>query len=103
MDEEKLQRQMDFIVEQQAKFVEDIAQLQQQTRENREDIAKLVNVVMSLANHVERHDQQIGFLIEQSTDTDRKLKENAERSREIDERLNALILLVERYFNRNGQ
>ena len=96
MSEDRIQHQMDFIVEQQAKFAEDIARLEQQTRENREDIAKLVLVVMNLANHVEKHDQQIAALIEQNKETEKRFKET-------DERINALIGLAERYFNRNGQ
>ena len=101
--DERFQRHVAFMLEQQAKFDERQAKfdermerLEQQTRENREDIAKLVNVVMSLATHVERHDQQIASLIEDNKETER-------RFRETDERISALIILAERYFNRNGR
>ena len=102
MNEDQFQRHVDFIVAQQAKFETNIARLEQdiaengkQTRENTLNIAKLADVVLSLANHVERHDKQIAELIEHGKETDR-------RSKETDERINALIGMAERFFNRNG-
>ena len=95
MSEDQFQRQVDFIVAQQAKFSEDIARLEQQTRENREDLARLVVVTMRLANHVEQHDRQIAALIDAGIETDKRFKET-------DERMNALITMAERFFNRNG-
>ena len=128
MDEEKFERQMDLIAERQAKFDEQfqrhvnfllaqqakfderqakfderqaqsearIARLEQITLETREDITKLVDVVMSLSTHVELPDQQIAALIEENNETERRFQET-------DERINALINLAERYFNRNGK
>jgi ABC-type transporter Mla subunit MlaD len=96
MSGDHFQRQIDFIVEQQAKFSESLARQEEQNRENTSNIARLADVVMSLAIHVERHDQQIAALIEQGKETDR-------RFREIEERINALIILAERFFNKNGQ
>jgi chromosome segregation ATPase len=102
MNEDQFQRQVDFIVAQQAKFETNIGRLEQdiaengkQTKENTQNIAKLADVVLSLANHVERHDKQIAELIEHGKETDR-------RSKETDERINALIGMAERFFNRNG-
>jgi chromosome segregation ATPase len=102
MNEDQFQRHVDFIVAQQAKFETNIARLEQDiaengklTKENTLNIAKLADVVLSLANHVERHDKQIAELIEHGKETDR-------RSKETDERINALIGMAERFFNRNG-
>ncbi|HSO74809.1 MAG TPA: hypothetical protein VLU47_08225 [Blastocatellia bacterium] len=102
MSEDQFQRHVDFIVAQQAKFEtnmarleEDIAELRKENRANTLNIAKLADVVLSLANHVERHDKQIAELIEHGKETDR-------RSKETDERINALIGMAERFFNRNG-
>ena len=114
MSEDQFQRQVDFIVEQQAKFSIEIAKLEQSLaisqKESRENLAKLVDVITSLANHSDgqdetmaAHDRQIAALIEAGKETDRRFRETDERFRETDERINALILLAERYFGRNGQ
>jgi hypothetical protein len=86
MSEDQFQRHVEFIVEQQAKFEtniarleEDITELRKENRQNTLNIAKLVDVVLSLANHVERHDEQIAELIE--------------HGKETDERINALVAL----------
>ncbi|HWP41791.1 MAG TPA: hypothetical protein VNO14_01055 [Blastocatellia bacterium] len=90
MSSDHIQRQMDFILDQQAKFAEDMLKLEQQNKENTANIERLVDVVLSLANTVERHDEQIAAL--------------AERGRETDERLNSLINVVERYISgRDGK
>jgi hypothetical protein len=101
--DEQFQRHVNFMLAQQAKFDErqakseaQIARLEQVALETREDITKLVDVVMSLATHVERHDQQIAALIDENKETERRFQET-------DERINALINLAEQYFNRNGK
>jgi chromosome segregation ATPase len=102
MSEDQFQRHVEFIIEQQAKFEtniarleEDITELRKENRENTRNIARLADVVLSLANHVERHDNQIAELIENGKETDR-------RTKETDERINALIGMAERFFNSNG-
>lgn len=102
MNEEQFQRHVDFMLAQQARFDASMARLEKeisengkQTRENTLNIAKLAEVVLSLANHVERHDNQIAELIENGKETDR-------RTKETDERINALIGMAERFFNKNG-
>ena len=42
---EQVERRIEFIIEQQAKFVEDIAKLERQSKENTLNIAKLADVV----------------------------------------------------------
>lgn len=102
MNEEQFQRHVEFMLAQQAKFdaniaklEEDLAELREENRQNTLNIAKLADVVLSLANHVERHDKQLAELIEHGKETDR-------RTKETDERINALIGMAERFFNRNG-
>lgn len=98
MSSENLQRQMDFMLEQQARFDEKMLQLEEMQRQNTEDITKLVGAVMNLTLHVQE-------LVEHGKQTDRRIDELAkrmdefaERGKETDERLNKLILVVERYF-----
>jgi hypothetical protein len=54
MDEEKMQRQMEFIVEQQAQFAAKIGQLEDTTRQISENIVRLGGVVERLSGIVER-------------------------------------------------
>lgn len=105
MNDDKIQRQMDFILEQQAKFDarfdEKMLEIEKMQRQNTEDIKRLVGAVMSLAVHVEEHDEQIAALIEHGKETDRRLAELAATGKETDARLNTLISVVERFFS-NG-
>ena len=85
MSSDHIQGQMDFIVEQQAKFEVAIAKLEtnlaklaEETRANTTNIAKLGDVLLSLANYNEdrneliaAHDKQIAALIEHGKETDR--------------------------------
>lgn len=107
MNEEQFQRQVDFILDQQAKFSVDIAKLQQGLaafqKESRENFAKLGDIILSLANYnqqqderIAAHDRQIAALIEAGKETDARI-------RETNERLNAVIILAERFFSRNGR
>ncbi|MEK6304539.1 MAG: hypothetical protein AABO41_27950 [Acidobacteriota bacterium] len=106
MGEDQFQRHVEFIVEQQAKFETNIAKLEENharhERENREMFAKLGDIILSLANYnqqqderIAAHDKQIAELIEHGKETDR-------RTKETDDRINALIGMAERFFNRDG-
>ena len=99
MSGDKIQRQMDFILNQQAKFNEDMIKLEEKTRQNTEDITRLVGAVMNLTIHVQENSLQIAALIENGKETDRRF---AELREEYDSRINSLIEVVERYFT-NGQ
>ena len=97
MSNEAFERQMAFILEQQAIFSVDIekqkermdvvtSQIEQLTGQVAQltgFAAILKDAFVSLTHHVERHDEQIAALIEQG--------------RETDARLNALITVVERH------
>ena len=96
MSSEQIERRIEFIIEQQAKFVEDINRLERQSMENTANIGKLTDVMLSLTNVVQRHDDQIAALVESGKDTDVRLKSLAESGKETDARLDALITLFER-------
>jgi methyl-accepting chemotaxis protein len=94
MNEEQFQRHVDFIVAQQAKFEVGIARLKEelaengkQTKENTRNIAKLGELILSLAKHSQSQDEQIAALIEAGKETDRRFRETDERMRETDERM----------------
>jgi septal ring factor EnvC (AmiA/AmiB activator) len=106
MNNEDFERQMRFMLEQQAKFDENFAKQQEynaqvNARLDRVDrqIEELVGLVgvlrdalIGLTHHAERHDQQIAA-------NERAIAELAERGKETDARLNALILIVERHLS----
>lgn len=104
--DEKIQRQMDFIIEQQARFSVDIEKIQQ-------SIGTLESVVMSLANaslnRLEENEEKIALLIdtqlrteqkiEKLTDSQQKLSESQQTT---DERLNAVIFMFEKFISREN-
>ncbi|HEV8484499.1 MAG TPA: hypothetical protein VGV87_13230 [Blastocatellia bacterium] len=95
MSSDNIERQMAFIIEQQARFVEDIARQEKQSRENTTTIAKLADVVLSLTNVVQRHDEALDRV-------DRQIAELAERGKETDARLNTLIDVVEQHISKHN-
>ena len=95
MSSDKIERQMAFIIEQQARFVEDMARQEKQSRENTTNIAKLADVILSLTNVVQRHDETLDRV-------DRQIAELAERGKETDARLNALIDVVEQHISKHN-
>lgn len=115
MNNQDFERQMAFILEQQARFAanlatqheRDAANLAKQQERDAQVNARLDRVdhqmeqlvgfagtlrdaLIGLTHHGERHDQEIAAI-------DRGLAELVERGKETDARLNALILIVERH------
>jgi hypothetical protein len=101
MNNADFERQMEFILEQQAKFEEFFVKQKDYNAEvnarlDRTDrqIAELVgftgilrDALIGLTHHAERHDREMADLIE--------------RGKETDARLNALVLVVERHLSRH--
>ena len=104
MNNEDFQRQMAFILEQQAKFAANAAKQQERddqvrARLDRVDrqIEQLVgfagtlrDALLRLTHHFERHDQAIAA-------NEQAIAELAEHGKETDTRLNALMMIVERH------
>jgi len=95
--DERIQRQMDFIVEQQAQFSIDMEKLQASIEKHDESIAKIENVVLRLANGVvERFEKN-----ENKTDVlEQKMTELAEAQKNTEERLNTVIYMFEKFISR---
>jgi len=109
MDNEKIERQMAFIIDQQAKFSVDIAKLgerldrvdgqiernAQQIERNtqnidlaNQNILKLTDALLTLTKFAQKHEGQLAELTKQTKETD--------------ERLNALINVVENSIGRKS-
>ena len=93
-DEDKIQKQMEFIVEQQAQFASDIGQL-------KDIVARLANTSLQ---RIENLENKVSALVDAQIKTEGNLSTLAEAQVHTDERLNAFISVVERYISndRNG-
>lgn len=106
MNNDDFERQMEFILEQQARFSASLvkqqvrdaevnARLDRVDRQIEQLVASLGilrEALIGLTHHLERHDQKI-------VEIDRGLQELVERGKETDARLNALLLVVERHIS----
>jgi len=97
--DEKIQRQMDFIVEQRAQFSVDIEKIQQ-------SIGTLESVVTRLANaslnRLEENEEKIALLIDAQLRTEQKIEKLTESQQSTDERLNAVIFMFEKFISREN-
>lgn len=103
MDDEKLQKTIEFILNNQAQFTVDIQKTQEAHREAEKRIGTLERVSLNLYNaSVEQ-----GKVIAQLSEETRRAHENHEKEmneirvvhKETDERLNAVILMAEKFFS----
>ncbi|MEW6211079.1 MAG: hypothetical protein AB1631_22130 [Acidobacteriota bacterium] len=85
MSEDRIQRQIEFIIEQQAKFTTDIDELKKSQQQTTEHITSLADAILSLTNIVSDQADQIAALVKQGKETDA--------------RLNTLIAIVERHIS----
>src|SRR5258708_6550759 len=100
MNDEQFERRMEFIVEQQAQFAVDIQQLKETQKAEaslwREKYQNLTDAVTTIVGIV-------GRLAEAQERQSEQLSELTNKQAETDDRLNALIGVVERYFSENGK
>lgn len=99
MPTDKFEHRMQFIVEQQAQFTVDIQQLKEAQkseaslwREKHQSLTDAVTAVVGI----------VGKLAKAQDRTDQQLSALTNKQAETDDRLNALIGVVERYFSGNG-
>ena len=108
MDDEKLERTIEFILNNQAQFTVDIQKLQEahQSAEKRLGLLERASVglyagLTDLTENVNRLTKDVEELRKTQETGMRELRE---AQKETDERLNAVILMVERYLSReNGK
>lgn len=106
MTNEEMQKTMEFIVEQQAQFVVNMQKLEETQARSEERVGELegamvtvVNLVGQLAAAQERTDARLSQL---ATEIAEAQKRTEAALAESSERLNSLIIVVERYFS-NGR
>lgn len=106
MANEQFERHMQFIVEQQAQFSADILELKetqkmegQLWREKYDNLTDAITTIVGMVGKLAEAHQRLSATQER---TDEQLSELTNKQAETDNRLNALISVVERYFSGNG-
>lgn len=117
MSNEEFERKMEFMLQQQAKFDANVSKHQQQSTEDwakqRERNAEvdrkieqllaslsiLRDAIIGLTHHVERHDNYVELHEQEMAQIRRANAERVELGKEMDARLNALMLVVERHIS----
>lgn len=117
MSSEEFERRMEFILEQQAKFeanfekqyqqsTEDWAKQRERNAEVDRQIEQLVaslsilrDAIIGLTHHVERHEDHLQRHNQEMAAIRRANAERVELGKEMDARLNALMLVVERHIS----
>lgn len=109
MTNEEIERNFEFMVNQQARFSSDLQRISEAQLRSETTIAQVIQVLdqvaqtqVRLAEAQERADSRIAELAEAQKRTTEAQNRTDDAMTETTERLNSLILVVERYFS-NGR
>jgi len=109
MDDEKLEKTIEFILNNQAQFTVDIQKMQEAQKEGEKRVNVLERVCLNLYNaSVEQKDtiagqnQAIAGQTKNINKLSSDVRELREGQKETDERLNAVILMAEKFFSREN-
>ena len=106
MNNDEMNKKMEFIVEHQAKFAADIEIMRQvqaaDTRLLKDGLIGLVDIVESLTRAQVGADERINSLAEVQKRTDENLKRLSEAQAQTEASLKILINVVERHISGNG-
>ncbi len=99
MDDEKLQRTIEFILQTQSQFYADLQQTQESHKEAANRIGTLERVSLNLYNSSVEQGKNIGQLTEDVAILTKEVRELREAQKETTENLNAVIMMVEKYLS----
>jgi hypothetical protein len=103
MDDEKLEKTMEFILNNQAQFTIDIQKLQESQKEGEKRVNVLERVCLNLYNTSVEQGKNIAQLSGKFKKAheihEREMSEIRASQKETDERLNAVILMAEKFFS----
>jgi ABC-type transporter Mla subunit MlaD len=105
MTDEEMRRKMEFIVEQQAQFAVNIAQLREAQSNAEARLGRLEGAVVAVVDIVGRLTQSLERVTQGLERTNNTVAQLAEAQARTDERLNIFMTVVERYIGegRNGK
>lgn len=105
MTNEEMQKTMQFILEQQAQFTVGMQELKEAHAESEKRSTQLEGAMVGVVNMLGKLTEAQVRQAEAQKISDANIAELVEAQKQTDERLNALINMVERYFSdrRNGQ
>ena len=110
MTNEEMEKTMQFILEQQSQFTANFQKIEEAREKDEEarkkDLARITRLEESfqlLVQLAQSHDERLVTLTEAQIRTNEQIAAMNERTAETDERLNALIAVVERYISSKGQ
>jgi hypothetical protein len=99
MTNEEMNKKIEFIVEHQAKFAADLELMRQQ---HAEDVTLLKAQDRTISNAFMTLMDIVGDLLRAQKRTDESMLQLTEKQARTDERLNALIIMFERFMGGNG-
>jgi hypothetical protein len=106
MNNDEMNKKMEFIVEQQAKFAADIEVMREvhekDTKLLKDGLIGLVHIVGSLTHAQMRTEESVNQLAAAHLRTEESIKLLTQAQGQTDERLNNLINVVERHISGNG-
>ena len=103
MDDEKLQKTIEFILDNQAQFSSDIQELKELHKQSEKRVSVLERATVNLYNQVVKTSESVDKMSENVVKVTEKIDKLTDSQIETDERLNAVILMVEKFLgNQNG-
>ena len=106
MSEEEMNKKMEFIVDQQAKFAADIEIMRDvqaaDARRFQDGLFGVLDIVGSLVRSQMRTEETVNRLTQAETRTEERLDQLAQSQARTDDRLNIFINVVERFISGNG-
>ena len=99
MDDEKLEKTIEFILNNQAQFTVDIQLMQETQKEGEKRVNVLERVCLNLYNASVEQKDAIAEQTKNINQLSADVRELREGQKETDERLNAVILMAENFFS----
>lgn len=102
MDEEKINKTIEIILQNQAQFYADLQMLQETNKEAEKRVSLLERVALSLVDAQMKTTETVDKLAVKVDGLADKVEVLVSAQKETDERLNAVIFMAERFFGGNN-
>jgi chromosome segregation ATPase len=99
MDDEKLEKTIEFILNNQAQFTVDIQLLQEANKDAEKRLSVLERATVNLYNSLTETSKNVSAVADKVDLLSDKVDKLADSQKETDERLNAVIMMAERFFS----